>query len=167
VLTESVSWRAVFWLRAGVRPPVLTGLAIAVLGLAAWAAAHTQLDYLLQVPGMIITGFGVGLVVSPSNTDALGRVDATERSQASGLVQTVRQLGGTFGVAVIGAVVLGIEGAGTAAGSVQNAADAVTAGFVVAAAAFVVALLVGWRLLSPARLTQAADDSTGGSTVGG
>ena len=122
--------------KAGVRPPVLTGLAIAVLGLAAWAAALPQLDYLLQVPGMIITGFGLGLVVSPTNTDALGRVDAAERSQASGLVQTVRQLGGTFGVAVIGAVVLGIEASGTAAGSPQNAADAITAGFAVAAAAF-------------------------------
>jgi fucose permease len=139
--------------KAGVRPPVLTGLAIAVLGLAAWAAALPQLDYVMQVPGMIITGFGLGLAISPTNTDALGRVDAAERSQASGLVQTVRQLGGTFGVAIIGAVVLGIESSGTAAGSAQSAADAITVGFAVAAAAFAVALLVGWRLLSAAALT--------------
>ena len=154
--------------KAGVRPPVLTGLAIAVLGLAGWAAALPQLGYPLQVPGMIVTGFGIGLVISPTNTDALGRVDAAERSQASGLVQTVRQLGGTFGVAIIGAVVLGIEGAGTAAGtgggsaagSAQNAADAVTVGFAVAAAAFAVALLVGWRLLSAVRVT-ATDPARG------
>jgi len=148
--------------KAGVRPPVLTGLAIAVLGLAAWAAALPELSYALQIPGMIITGFGLGLVLSPTNTDALGRVDAAERSQASGLVQTVRQLGGTFGVAIIGAVVLAIEGAGTTAGSAQNAADAVTVGFAVAAAAFALAFFAGWRLLSPERVTsRPADDSTG------
>jgi fucose permease len=162
--------------KAGVRPPVLTGLAIAVLGLAGWAAALPQLGYPLQVPGMIVTGFGIGLVISPTNTDALGRVDAAERSQASGLVQTVRQLGGTFGVAIIGAVVLGIEGAGTAAGtgggsaagSAQNAADAVTVGFAVAAAAFAVALLVGWRLLSAVRVTATdpARGTAGAAAVG-
>jgi MFS family permease len=154
--------------KAGVRPPVLTGLAIAVLGLAGWAVALPQLGYLLQVPGMIATGFGIGLVISPTNTDALGRVDAAECSQASGLVQTVRQLGGTFGVAVIGAVVLGIESAGTAAGSAQNAADAITVGFAVAAAVFALALLVGWRLLSATRLTVAdpARDSAGDVAVG-
>jgi hypothetical protein len=113
---------------------------------------------------MIATGFGIGLVISPTNTDALGRVDAAERSQASGLVQTVRQLGGTFGVAVIGAVVLGIESAGTAAGSAQNAAHAITVGFAV----FALALLVGWRLLSATRLTVAdpARDSAGDVAVG-
>ena len=121
---------------------------------------------------MILTGFGIGLVVSPTNTDVLGRVDAAERSQASGLVQTIRQLGGTFGVVIIGSVVLGIEGAGTAvgsaAGSAQNAADAVTVGFAVAAAAFALALLVGWRLLSAVRLTSTdpADGSAGAAAVG-
>ena len=76
---------------------------------------------------MILTGFGLGLTMSPTNTDALSRVAAEKRSQASGVLQTVRQLGGTLGVAVVGAVVLGIEHRGTQGSDVQAAADAITA----------------------------------------
>jgi fucose permease len=97
---------------------------------------------------MILLGFGIGLVMSPTNTDALSRVTAHQRSQASGIVQTVRQLGGTLGVAIIGAIVLGFEHRGTQAGTVQHAADAITIGFLCAAAAFVLALFAGWRLLA-------------------
>ncbi|WP_207839684.1 hypothetical protein [Williamsia soli] len=62
---------------------------------------------------MVITGFGLGLVFSPVNTDALGRVGAADRAQASGIVQTVRQLGGTLGVALIGAIILAQQHEGT------------------------------------------------------
>ncbi len=144
--------------RAGVRPPTLCGLAVSIAGLSAWAAALPSLAYAPQVPGMALTGFGLGLLLSPANTDALGRVSAAERSQASGLVQTVRQLGGTLGVAVIGAIVLGIEHRGPQAGSRQHAAFAVTVGFGCAAATFVVALVAGWFLLSRTRLDLSDDD---------
>ena len=71
---------------------------------------------------MILTGFGLGLTISPTNTDALSRVSAAERAQGSGLMQTIRQLGGTVGVAVVSAVVLGIESAGTQSPSDQRVA---------------------------------------------
>lgn len=139
--------------RAGVRAPVLIGLAVSAVGLASWAASLPALTYGLQVPGMVVTGLGLGLVMSPTNTDALGRVAAAERSQAAGLVQTVRQLGGTLGVAVVGAIVLGLESAGTRAASPQSAADAITAGFACAAAVFVLAFVAGLRLLPRTRIT--------------
>lgn len=139
--------------RAGVRAPVLTGLAVSFAGLLAWAAALPWLSYPLQVPGMILTGVGLGLTISPTNTDALGRVEPFERGQASGLLQTIRQLGGTLGVAVISAVVLGLEGAGTRSPSPQRAADAIAIGFVISAVAFAVALVIGWWLLSRDRVT--------------
>ena len=97
---------------------------------------------------MILTGFGIGLLMSPTNTDALGRVTGAERAQASGLMQTVRQLGGTLGIAVIGALVLDYQGTDTSA---QHVANSITVGFVAAAIAFLVALLLGW----PAAVEQA------------
>ncbi|HEX4017929.1 MAG TPA: MFS transporter [Frankiaceae bacterium] len=140
--------------RSGVRAPVVTGLSLAFAGLIAWTISLPSLNYWLQTPGMVLTGLGLGLILSPSNTDALGRVEVSERSQASGLMQTVRQLGGTLGVALIGAIVLGIEHHGTSGGR-QHAADAITAGFAAAAVSFLVALVVGYRLLSRDRLTEA------------
>ncbi|HEY5848250.1 MAG TPA: MFS transporter, partial [Microlunatus sp.] len=93
--------------RYGVRRPVLIGLSICTVGLIAWTAALPTLSYPWQLPGMILTGFGLGLTISPTNTDALSRVTQAERAQGSGLIQTIRQLGGTVGVAVVSAVVLG------------------------------------------------------------
>ena len=150
--------------RAGVRPPVLTGLTISTLGMLAWTLALPYLSYPLQVPGMVLTGFGLGLTISPTNTDALSRVGAAERSQASGVLQTVRQLGGTLGVAVVGAVVLGIEHRGTRGSDVQAAADAIAAGFAVSTAAFAVALLAAVRLLARERV--AADPAAASEARG-
>jgi MFS family permease len=141
--------------RAGVRPPVLTGLLISFVGLVAWAAALPALSYPLQIPEMALTGVGLGLATSPATTDALGRVEPIERAQASGVLQTVRQLGGTLGVAVV----LGIERSGTRAGSPQHAADAVAVGFAASAGAFAVALAAGWVLLSRAPVAEDVDPS--------
>jgi MFS family permease len=138
--------------RSGVRPPVLAGLTISTLGMFAWTLALPYLSYLLQVPGMVLSGLGLGLTISPTNTDALSRVAAADRSQASGVLQTMRQLGGTLGVAVVGAVVLGIEHRGTQGPDTQAAADAIAAGFAVSTAAFAVALLAAIRLLARERV---------------
>ncbi|MGV9670684.1 MFS transporter [Gordonia sp. NPDC003504] len=139
--------------RRGNRPPVITGLTMATIGMACWTLALPHLDYAWQVPGMIITGFGLGLVFSPTNTDALSRVSSAERSQASGIVQTIRQLGGTLGVAVIGSVILGIEHRLTRTPVPQHAADAITVGFWIATAVFAVALVSAVVLLSKERIT--------------
>ncbi|HEX8518765.1 MAG TPA: MFS transporter [Pseudonocardia sp.] len=142
--------------RAGVRPPALTGLALATAGLLAWTLALPLLSYPWQIPGMVLTGLGLGLTISPTNTDALGRVGAAARAQASGLLQTVRQLGGTLGVASIGALVLAAEPAGSGAADPARAADAIALGFAAATLAVAVALAAGWRLLPRDRVTAAA-----------
>jgi EmrB/QacA subfamily drug resistance transporter len=144
--------------RAGVRPPVLTGLALSIVGLIVWTVALPKLSYPAQIPGMVLLGFGLGLTVSPNNTDALGRGTAEERPQASGLLQTARQLGGTLGVAIIGTIVLSVEHRGTRAPVRQHAADAITYGFLAATVAFVIALAIGWWLLSRDRLDVDADE---------
>ena len=74
------------------------------------------------------------------------------------MLQTVRQLGGTLGVAVVGAVVLGFEHRGTQSSNVQAAADAIAAGFAVSTAAFALALVVAIPLLARDRV--AADPVT-------
>jgi EmrB/QacA subfamily drug resistance transporter len=146
--------------RFGVRRPVLIGLSICTVGLFGWAATLPLLSYPWLVPGMILTGFGLGLTISPTNTDALSRVSGAERAQGAGLVQTLRQLGGTLGVAIVSAVILGMESAGTQSPSPGRVASAIAVGFGIAALAFALALVVGWRLLSRERITAGEPVST-------
>ena len=70
--------------RAGVRAPVLAGLALCTVGIVAWLVALPALSYAWQIPGMLLVGVGLGLTLSPTNTDALGRVPDAERSPGLG-----------------------------------------------------------------------------------
>jgi EmrB/QacA subfamily drug resistance transporter len=138
--------------RSGVRPPLLLGLALCTVGVLVWAVQLPTIEYWSKVPGMALTGLGLGLVFSPVNTDALSRVPSRKRSQASGIVQTVRQLGGTLGVAVIGAIILANEEPqATPSAAISNTAHAMSIGFMFSAGAFALTLVGAWFLLSHKR----------------
>ncbi|MCE9619514.1 MAG: MFS transporter [Planctomycetes bacterium] len=98
--------------RVGVRRPALIGTLLCTIGMAtqAFAAplgAYPPLSiYPLLALGMAILGTGIGFVMSPVNTDSMSRVAPAQRGQVSGLVQTLRQIGGTLGVAVVGSTIL-------------------------------------------------------------
>ena len=89
--------------RVGIRVPALIGTGLATLGMGMQAAAAPMQSYPLLAVGMAVLGTGLGFVMSPTNVDAMSRAGAEHRAQASGLLQTFRQIGGTLGVAVVGA----------------------------------------------------------------
>jgi hypothetical protein len=64
---------------------------------------HT--GYGLLLPGFIMMGAGMGLVMSPMSTAAMNAVDRTKAGVASGTLSMSRMVGGTFGVAVMGALI--------------------------------------------------------------
>src|SRR6201991_4973786 len=91
--------------RIGARPIVVTGSLLIGAGLAWLAWRLPAQDYTWLVPGYVAMGIGLGMTISPATTDALGVAAPGERSQAAGIVQTVRQVGGVIGIAVLGAIV--------------------------------------------------------------
>jgi EmrB/QacA subfamily drug resistance transporter len=56
-------------------------------------------------PGLIVGGFGMGLVMTPMTAAALGSVAVEKSGVGSGVLNTFRQLGGALGIAVMGAIV--------------------------------------------------------------
>jgi EmrB/QacA subfamily drug resistance transporter len=84
---------------------ILFGIGMALIGLALAVSAPLlgHDSYPLLVPGFVIGGAGIGLC-TPAVIEALVDVPESARGQASGMVQTVRQLGGSLGVATLGAV---------------------------------------------------------------
>jgi hypothetical protein len=59
------------------------------------------------IPGLLITGIGMGLVISPIFAVALNDVDRQHAGAASGVLSAVQQLGGAIGIALIGVFFFG------------------------------------------------------------
>ncbi len=91
--------------RVGVRIPALFGTALIAVGFLGQAPFLERAEFLWILPGMIFLGLGIGLVMVATNTDALNRAPSRYRAQASGVVQTIRQMGATIGLASIGGLV--------------------------------------------------------------
>jgi EmrB/QacA subfamily drug resistance transporter len=90
----------------GARPTVVLGCLIAAVGFALWAKEMPELSVGSQWPFMVLAGIGVGLVLSPANTDALNRVPRSRYGEATGITQTVRNFGASLGLAVLGTVLI-------------------------------------------------------------
>ena len=92
--------------RVGARRPVVIGCAVAAVGFYLWARSLTDLSVSEQWYYIVIAGAGVGLVLSPANTDALNRVSRDRYGEATGITQTVRNFGSSLGLAVLGSILI-------------------------------------------------------------
>ncbi len=129
LLTAPVAGR--LYDRVGPRPILVAGTSLVGIGLG-WLALHLDtLDYTWLVPGYIAMGVGIGMTVSPTTTDAMGVAAPVQRSQASGITQTVRQIGGVIGIAVLGAIVAHVSTVAPTATAAQHV-NAATNGVVAA-----------------------------------
>jgi hypothetical protein len=81
------------------------GLVIVSAALLIQSRLTTHTGYGLLLPGFILMGLGIGLVMSPMSTVAMNAVDRTKAGAASGVVSMSRMVGGTVGLAVMGALV--------------------------------------------------------------
>ncbi|MEU9480530.1 MFS transporter [Streptomyces sp. NPDC048191] len=78
-----------------------TAVAVSLL----WMAAILHLySYPQMIAPYVLMGFGLGLAVSPAVTDLLNAVSEDRRAEASGFVQTAREVSGAAGLAVMGAI---------------------------------------------------------------
>ncbi|MDX6635052.1 MAG: hypothetical protein QOF06_1255 [Solirubrobacterales bacterium] len=92
--------------RVGARPAIVLGCAIAAVGFFLWGNSLTELSVSDQWYYIVIAGAGVGLVLSPANTDALNRVSRDRYGEATGITQTVRNFGSSLGLAVLGSILI-------------------------------------------------------------
>ena len=84
------------------------------------------------VPGLVVAGAGLALLVIPLVSVVLAAVPAAAAGGASGVFSTAQQLGGAIGVAVVGSVFFGhIEEGNSLLDAFQHAIPYVAAAFVV------------------------------------
>jgi EmrB/QacA subfamily drug resistance transporter len=91
--------------RVGPRPLITTGLLL-VAGSLFWQG-HLAVDtsYGFIAGAFVLMGFGMGLVMSPMSTAAMNSVEPTKAGVASGILSMSRMVGGSFGVAAMGALI--------------------------------------------------------------
>jgi MFS transporter, DHA2 family, multidrug resistance protein len=89
--------------RPKVDPRILIGIGVALFVVSMWDLGHLttaagESDVRLA---LIIRGAGLGFLFTPINNVAYASLKASEAQQASGLINLSRQLGGSFGIAIL------------------------------------------------------------------
>jgi MFS transporter, DHA2 family, multidrug resistance protein len=95
------------WMLNGARPladpRVLIGLGVSIFVVSMWKLGHLTTaagegDVRLA---LLIRGAGLGLLFTPINNVAYANLKPSDAQQASGLINLSRQLGGSFGIAIL------------------------------------------------------------------
>lgn len=85
---------------------MLPGCALAAVGFFLWAGSLTDFDLGDHWIYMVMAGAGIGLILGPASTDAVNRAPRTSYGEATGITQTLRNFGGSLGLAVLGTVLI-------------------------------------------------------------
>ncbi|MGH9006180.1 MAG: MFS transporter [Acidimicrobiales bacterium] len=88
--------------RRGAKQVVVIGCAVAAVGLSLWAKQVVHLKLGSQWYYVVLSGFGMGLMVGPANTDAINQAGRQSYGEATGVTQTTRNFGGSLGLAALG-----------------------------------------------------------------
>jgi EmrB/QacA subfamily drug resistance transporter len=87
--------------RAGGRLPLVTGFAVlGTSGVLLALGVHTN-EYLWIVPGLLVYGVGLAVVLTVNDPVALDTIPARHNGQASGVSATAEQFGGAIGIAAL------------------------------------------------------------------
>ena len=90
--------------KIGPRPLLVSGLSLVTVALFLQTRIDVDTGYGLLLPAFILMGIGMALTMSPMSTAAMNAVAAQKAGVASGILSMSRMVGGTFGVAALGAL---------------------------------------------------------------
>jgi EmrB/QacA subfamily drug resistance transporter len=155
--TLSVRYTDRLVMRFGAKKLVLGGLALFMAGLALFAQAPVDGDYVVHIlPVMVLLGIGAGLCFPALMTLAMSGATPSDAGLASGLINTTAQVGGALGLAVLATLSASRSDQLIADG--ESAAAALTSGyhlaFGIGAGLVVVAIAIAGTVLQPERQTE-------------
>jgi len=88
--------------RTGPRPLIPTGMALASVSMMLLTRVGLHTSYATHVlPALLMMGVGLGMVFAPAMATATGDVRPEDAGVASALVNTMQQVGGSIGVALL------------------------------------------------------------------
>jgi EmrB/QacA subfamily drug resistance transporter len=173
LIASSTSSSALLMPRVGPRILIPLGLLIAAGGLVILAAnLGVNTNYAAVIlPGLIVTGLGLGLVFSSAMNAATYGADAADAGVASAMVNTCQQVGGSIGTALLNTIAASALSSylvthGTSPIAAANAAvHSYVVAFWVAAAIFAASAVACWVVLRPGVLTIEESESAAPTPV--
>jgi MFS family permease len=141
--------------RYGSRPFLAAGLALQAIALA-WIAsvATTSTSYGSVLVPFVFAGGGMALFFAPAAAAVLEAVRPDQAGQASGATNTIRELGGVFGVAILASVFANSGSYRNGASYVAGLTPALWVGAAVLGAFAVLVAIVPWGERSSSRVAQ-------------
>jgi EmrB/QacA subfamily drug resistance transporter len=125
--------------RAGVRLPLAAGFAVTAAGMLLLSGVGERGSYLADVlPGMLIAGLGLGVVLVAVAVSVLTGARDEETGMLSGLNTTGHEIGGSIGIAILATIATSALGGAAADGI----ADAYRAAAAIAGGAGLTALVI-------------------------
>ena len=133
----------VFSERFGARLFMVVGLALQAIALG-WLASEASVHqaYTSMIGPFVLAGAGMALVFAPSANAVLASVRSDQAGQASGATNTIRELGGVLGIAVLSTVFTSHGGYVSPQAFVNGLTPAMWVGTAVLAAGALVALVL-------------------------
>jgi EmrB/QacA subfamily drug resistance transporter len=93
--------------KVGPRLPMTGGMALYGVAMLVMSSLDETAGFWNIAPWLFVGGAGFGLIVAPMTEAILASVDVDKAGVASGVMQVFRQLGGSLGVAIMGAILAG------------------------------------------------------------
>lgn len=93
--------------RIGGRVPLVAGFLLLAASGVALALAVSDRTVLALIPGLVLQGFGLGIVLTVNDPTGLNSVSEADQGRAAGMINTSEQLGGALGIAILLAVEIG------------------------------------------------------------
>ncbi len=97
--------------RFGARTVVAAGLSIVAAALFLLSGAETSSGYSLVAASLVLLGFGMGATMAPATESIMSSVPLNHAGVGSAMNDTVRLVGGTLGVAILGSLLSSSYGA--------------------------------------------------------
>jgi EmrB/QacA subfamily drug resistance transporter len=95
--------------RVGPRWLIVAGFLLFTVGLVLYSQLDFGDSFWNLLPPMVISGIGLSLLFAPTTAAALSGVPIFKAGVASGVLNSVRQAGGSLGLAVLGAILAQVE----------------------------------------------------------
>src|SRR5437588_664404 len=86
------------WLMGG-------GMTLVGISLLLYERVTVHSDFWTLLPPMLVGGFGMAMTMSPMTSAAMGAVPVDKAGVGSGVLNSFRQVGGSLGIALMGAIV--------------------------------------------------------------